>query len=72
MITYRVIEENLQNSEFGSYVAYGISVCDEDIILNYISDVFTEKERAEKLVKLCNKNGLDPIHLREVVEDTIG
>lgn len=72
MITYRVIEENLHNSEFGSYVAYGISVCDEDIILNYISDIFVEKERAEKLAKLCNKNGLDPIHLREVVEDTIG
>lgn len=73
MVTYKVIEENLQNCEFESYVAYGISVYSEDkkMILDTISDIFLEKEKAEKLVELCNKNKLDPIHLREVVEDAI-
>ena len=73
MFIYRVIEENLQDCEFESYIAYGISVCSDDteMVLSYISDIFLEKERAEKLVKLCNESNLDPIHLREVVEDAI-
>lgn len=74
MYIYKVVEENLQNCEFGSYIAYGIAVCfkSTNIILISISDVFLEKEKAEKLVELCNKNNLEPIHLREVVEDAVG
>lgn len=74
MYIYKVVEENLQNCEFGSYIAYGIAVCfkSTNIIIISISDVFLEKEKAEKLVELCNKNNLEPIHLREVVEDAVG
>ena len=74
MYIYKVIKENLQNCEFGNYVAYGIAVClkSTNIILISISDVFLEKERAKKLVELCNKNNLELIHLKEVVEDAVG
>lgn len=74
MITYRVIEENLHSCEFESYIAYGISVYSDDTetVLSSISDIFLKKERAEKLAQLCNENSLDPIHLKEVVEDAIG
>ena len=74
MYIYKVIKENLQNCEFGSYVAYGIAVClkSTNIILISISDVFLEKERAKKLVELCNKNNFELIHLKEVVEDAVG
>lgn len=74
MFIYKVVEENLRNSELGSYIAYGISVYlrATNVILISISDIFLERNKAEKLVELCNKNGLEPIHLREVVEDAIG
>lgn len=74
MYIYKVVEENLQNSELGSYIAYGISVYlrATNIILISISDVFLERDKAKKLVELCNKNSLEPIHLREVVEDAVG
>lgn len=74
MYIYKVIKENLQNCEFGRYVAYGIAVClkSTNIILISISDVFLEKERAKRLVELCNKNNLELIHLKEVVEDAVG
>lgn len=74
MVTYKVIEENLQNCEFGRYVSYGICVYSEErrMILKSISDVFLEKDKMEQLVMLCNENRLDPIHLSEVIEDAIG
>lgn len=74
MITYKVIKENLQNREFGRYVSYGICAYSEDtrMIIESISDVSPEKEKAEKLAALCNENKLEPIHLIEVIEDAIG
>lgn len=74
MITYTVIKENLQNCKFGRYVSYGICAYSEEakMIIKSVSDVFLEKDKAEKLVVLCNENRLDPIHLSDVIEDAIG
>lgn len=59
---------------FGFHLQSYIAVClkSTNIILISISDVFLEKERAKKLVELCNKNNLELIHLKEVVEDAVG
>ncbi len=73
MITYKVIAEHLRNSEFLEYDAYGICAYIEEsgTVVASFSDVFTEREKAEELVNLCNINKLDPIHLRDVIEDMI-
>ena len=38
-------------------------------ILELISDISTDIEPIERLVKVCNNLQLDPIHLQDVVTD---
>lgn len=61
---YTLTEENkiLEEQE---YTAYGIRYDDEYII----NDVSEDKEAVRRLVADCNKYELDPVHLRDVVED---
>ncbi len=47
------------------YVAYGIRYNSEYCI----DDVSADKEAVKRLVANCNKYELDPVHLRDVVED---
>lgn len=47
------------------YTAYGIRYDDE----YSINDVSEDKEAVKRLVADCNKYKLDPVHLRDVVED---
>ena len=74
MITYKVIAEHLSNDILGKYTAFGIAalnLADNNSIVEYISDVFTDRSSAEALVSLCNKFMLAPEHLRDVIEDMI-
>ena len=75
MIEYYTVKESLYNEEVGSFTAYGIGVCETNPYtrktLKYISDVFLDQKKAEKIVGLCNRLQLDPIHLFDVVEDAI-
>ena len=73
MVKYKVIVEHLQNSEFLEYDAYGVCAYIEEsgTVVASFSDVFLEKEKAQELAELCNINELDPIHLRDVVDDMI-
>ena len=50
------------------YVTYGILVKD-DKTENYIYDIFTDGDRAERFAKMCTAAQLDPIHLFDVLED---
>ena len=47
-----------------TYTAYGIAF--EDI---RIDDLSFDKEAIDALVELYNRSGLDPLHLRDAVED---
>ena len=57
-------------------MTYGIACVEEDDgyteLVTQISDVSTNQNEMESLVKLCNQMQLDPIHLRDVGEDFIG
>ena len=53
------------------YTTYGIVVIKEDIVVDYILDISTDFNEVRELVKLCNKEGLELIHLKDVVEDAI-
>lgn len=72
MVTYE-IEETMQDKEMGKRKAYGINAyCKETgKLLLSVPDVFIYKCEAEQFVILCNKNELSPIHLLDVISDTI-
>ena len=57
-------------------LTYGIACVEEDNghaeLVAQISDISTNQEKMEELVKLCNKMQLSPIHLRDIVDDFIG
>ena len=62
MITYVLRED----------VAYGIDVLDEKgEVIQTMKAVHTDKKTIEELVKLCNSEELNLIHLNDVVEDLI-
>lgn len=77
MYCYNVFEEKLFNTDLGVYISYGINVeestntVENPKFILSLSDVSVTKEIAENIAKLCNKIQLSPIHLRDVVYDTI-
>lgn len=71
MITYRVIKNDFENSEIGSYTSYGICAYNDEIkneIYSY-SDVFLRFDKAVSFAKMCNELQLDVVHLPNVIED---
>ncbi len=54
-------------------IAFGIAAVEEydgiTTILESISDVSSDIEPVERLVKLCNDLQLDPVHLQDTVND---
>lgn len=75
MIEFYTVKESLYREEVGSFTAYGIGVCENNPCkretLEYIPDVFLDKQKAERFVVMCNRLQLDPLHLLDVVEDAI-
>ena len=75
MVTYRVIEEKFNDGELGEYIAFGICAYetngDKQEKVACVSDVFLNREVAEKLVDMCNELELEIIHLMDVIEDAI-
>lgn len=75
MIEFYTVKESLYSEEAGSFTAYGIGVCENDQckkkILEYIPNIFLDKQKAEQLVAKCNRLQLDPLHLFNVVEDAV-
>lgn len=61
---YLLNETVVKDEEDKLWNTYGITY--GDIV---IEDISTEKEKIEKLVRLCNELDLDPIHIHDVVED---
>ena len=62
------ITEDKKTIENKDYLVYGIRYDDEYCV----RDVSSDKAAIERLISDCNKYDLDPIHLRDVVEDFIG
>lgn len=75
MVSYQVVEENLQDCELGNYTAFGVCAYRVDITkkekMIQISDIFLDTKAAERFVDICNRLQLDVIHLPEVVQDII-
>ena len=72
MIRYLPFEEERYHVDVGPYVTYGINAKDErGNVVRSISDVSTNRAIVASLCRKCTRNRLDPIHLRDVIEDAI-
>ena len=72
MIQYQPFAEERYHVDIGPYISYGIEARDErGNVVRSISDVSTDRALTASLCERCTINGLDPIHLYDVVEDSI-
>lgn len=69
---YRVLGEFGKGENNQKGVSYGIIVIKtEQTIEKVIHDVCTDEAVVQKLVRRCNKEKLDPLHLMDVIEDEL-
>lgn len=70
--TYRVRKDTIHDEERKAHTVYGIeAVGAGGEILSSFSDVFFDRQRAERFVGLCNAGGLSLIHFPSAVEDAL-
>lgn len=69
MVTYDLIEEHIINDYCGEYDSYGIAIISDDTELRRISDISTNLEDLERLVRLCNKLSVELVHIDSIVEN---
>ena len=66
---YEVVPDKLGADELDNVASFGIRITMEGDQIDYVSNVSADREDVEALVRLCNKEKLDPIHLKDVVAD---
>ena len=64
------LTEGYFNVESDTHIGYGISVKDfkNHQSLNF-NDISIDKDKIVKLISLCNELHLDPIHIKDVIDD---
>ncbi len=73
-ITYGVTEE-VYSLRGNSRKAYGIAAYSNAqydgtaTVLASVNDISAERGKLEKLVQICNRSELSPIHLNDVIDD---
>ena len=67
--SYTVLSQVLKNDEGEEYLAYGITVMSGDKEIVSVSDVSTNYEDMRLLAETCTRKELDPIHIKDVIED---
>ena len=71
MTVYRVTKDKINNPLTGSYVSYGIEAIQNKRCVLKVSDVFADLKKARRLAYVCNFGALEPIHLKDVIEDAL-
>ncbi|MBQ2614738.1 MAG: hypothetical protein IJB80_05375 [Clostridia bacterium] len=71
MVRYQLIQGEyvVEDAVQVKYISYGIAAYEGETERARIEDVSLEKKEVEELVKICNDEELDLVHLRAVVED---
>ena len=64
MRLYKLSEEQKHGAE-----CYGVELCEDDEIVDSVSDVFVCKAHALEIVALLNTLEVEPCHFRDVIED---
>lgn len=68
MKTYRLRSDTTIDEYGKSRTVYGIELPDVNIS---IKDVFCRREEAETFIEKCNRLDLSPIHLYDVIDDSL-
>ena len=68
---YVPVQETLSNDELGTYVTFSLSVRTVEEEISFVSDITTDYEKIKHLADLCTAKKLDPIQLKDVIEDFI-
>lgn len=68
MKTYRLRSDTTIDEYGKSRTVYGIELPDVNIS---IKDVFCKREEAETFIEKCNRLDLSPIHLYDVIDDSL-
>ena len=72
MYTYSMRKDTIHDEERKAYTVYGIdAVNSEGKVLMSFSDVFFDRQKAERFVSLCNEGNLSLMHLADAVEDAL-
>lgn len=65
---FKVIAQNLYNDEIGFYEAFGIEVSEKDSgeVVDFISDLFSDYEKAKDFAELLQECQPELVHFREL------
>lgn len=68
MKAYQLRRDTIVDDEGESHTVYGIELPSENIA---VKDIFCKQKEAEAFIKLCNDLDLSPLHLQDVIDDTL-
>ena len=71
-VRYDIFEEELYSSELGRYRSFGIigrNASGDEVV--FCSDVSPDKSLVAELCDKCNALGISPVHLLDVIEDSL-
>lgn len=70
---YKLRTDKIKDENGSSYTVYGFDAVFADGTENTVTypDIFFERERAEKLVKLLNESDVDKRQIPEIVNDAV-
>ena len=71
MTVYRVTKDKIDNPLTGSYITYGIEAIQNKRCVIKVSDVFVDLKKARRLAQICNCGALEPMQLKDVIEDAL-
>lgn len=66
---YRVVSCVLSDRESGLYRTYGIEACENGKTVALVQDISLDRDAVAKLVRACNRERLEVVHLADVVDD---
>ena len=71
-IIYELRTDIVFDEDNCEYTVYGITAldCFKNVLIT-VDDIFFDKQKAEEFVGLCNKEKLELIHLKDVIEDIL-
>ena len=67
-VFYKLRKERILPSE-KQFTTYGIEVLENGVQTEYISGVSDNKKLVRNMVRICNKNDVEPVHIHDVIED---
>ncbi len=72
MVHYTVISQRIFTQELGSYTGWGIEGRAEDgSLAGRVEDLTEDREFALLVAAALNREGAEPVHLRDILEDLL-